>query len=164
MMTPTRDSPRSSSSLAPLRLPKTAAVLLLLLLALAAGRTNACTVNVDNQYNVSLSVITYDGGDSACVVSYGYYMVAAGKGTASRSGAPGSAWMGWAACTNPIGPIAYIGSLTCDPNHPLRSAFLRSSQKEESNATAVGAKSSWPKVRTTGTFATEPCWSVAGAS
>jgi hypothetical protein len=76
MTNPIRDSPRSSSSAAPMR--ATPAVLVLLLLALAAGRTDGCQVKVMNQYNVQLSLFAYNDNDISCLIPGDFNNVDAG--------------------------------------------------------------------------------------
>jgi hypothetical protein len=86
MAAPIRDSPRSSRpAAAPTRCPLRqkwstgaatsaagpAAVLVLVLVALAAGRTDACDTGVINLYNVSISVWSYNGWDITCGVPGG---------------------------------------------------------------------------------------------
>jgi hypothetical protein len=56
--------------------------LVLVLLALAAaGLSDACTVTVDNQYNVSLGLFSYDGQDGSCAIPYYGYQVDARSGS-----------------------------------------------------------------------------------
>ena len=68
MTNPIRDSPRSSSSAAPMR--ATPAGLVLLLLALAGRTTYACSFKVYNFYNTSLTLDTYNSLDIICTVPY----------------------------------------------------------------------------------------------
>jgi hypothetical protein len=78
-----RDSPRSSSSSSvaptqrrrPLRKAATWTAAALLWLFALAGRADACTVYVLNNYNVSLTVNSYNGWDGICLDSWGQYTV-----------------------------------------------------------------------------------------
>jgi hypothetical protein len=59
----------------------------LVLLALAAaGLSGACTVTVNNQYNVSLGLFSYDGQDGSCAIPYYGYQVDARSGSVQRTG------------------------------------------------------------------------------
>jgi hypothetical protein len=72
-MTPSRDSPRSFSSVATMQKRWTraaaAAAAPLLLLALAGRADATCTVYVHNDYRVPVTMDAYDGGDDFCLIA-----------------------------------------------------------------------------------------------
>jgi hypothetical protein len=67
-----RDYSTRSSALAPMhpRRKRCAAAAGLLLLQALVGRTDACSVGVSNNYNVSLSLYSYNGFDNLCTDPY----------------------------------------------------------------------------------------------
>jgi hypothetical protein len=79
-MTPIRRIPRSStSSVAPVRAVPTTVLLVVVVLALVAGRTDAqaCSVLVVNNYAFPLDLVyTFDGGDVVCLVPFDSFSVA----------------------------------------------------------------------------------------
>jgi hypothetical protein len=97
-MIPVRDPdacPRSFSSSSSVTAAasrrRRAAVLVVSLLALAAaGRAEACDTTVRNNYNVSLTLASYNGDDGSCIIPYDAYGVDPYGGGTYKCAAPPS--------------------------------------------------------------------------
>ena len=98
MMTPIRNFPRSSSSVAAakMRAAPASVVVVLALLALVVRRADAqaCSVAVKNGYTVALSLYTYDDGDNVCIIPFDTFSVDAG-GCTSIVGVVNPSLLGW---------------------------------------------------------------------